>query len=270
MLSFRILGPLEIVTETRILRPRGSKQNALLTTLLASPRQLVSTDALMVELWGEKHPARVENDLHAHISRLRRRLSAMEPDAIDSRLVTHVSGYELMVRDEELDAAGFIRGLEEIRGVTHADSADMVRLRRLLGLWRGRAFANLELGPIRQTASTRYEEYRIAAYQLLFEHELRNGNHSKIISELRELLARYQFHEQFWQQLMVALYRSGRQADALSVYRELGRRLSDHLGLDPSPRMRRYEQAVLDHHPSMNHNLRVSDARTLCPTTSVV
>jgi SARP family transcriptional regulator, regulator of embCAB operon len=259
VLSFRILGPLEIVTEARVLRPRGSKQNTLLMTLLADPCQLVSTETLIVELWGDKHPLSVENDLHAHVSRLRRRLSAMEPGAIDSRVVTHVSGYELVIRDEELDAAGFIKGLEEIRGAAHADSADLVRqLRRLLGLWRGRAFGSHERGPILQAASARYEEHRIAAYQLLFDHELRTGNYSTIIPELRGLLARYEFHEQFWQQLMVALYRSGRQADALNVYRELRHRLSDQLGLDPSPAMREYEQAVLDHRPSINHSLQVS------------
>jgi DNA-binding SARP family transcriptional activator len=261
VLSFRILGPLEIVTEARVLRPRGSKQSALLMTLLASNSQLVSTEALIVELWGDKHPVSVENDLHAHISRLRRRLSAMEPGAIGSRVVTHFSGYELVVRDEELDAACFIRGLEELRADS-ADSADLVRrLRRLLGLWRGQAFGSHERGPSLQAASARYEEHRIAAYQLLFDHELRIGNYSKIIPELRGLLARYEFHEQFWQQLMVALYRSGRQADALNVYRELKHRLSDQLGLDPSPTMRRYELAVLDHHPSINHDLQASYAK---------
>jgi SARP family transcriptional regulator, regulator of embCAB operon len=259
VLSFRILGPLEIVTGARVLRPRGSKQNALLMTLLASPGQLVSAEALIVELWGDEHPGGVENDLHAHISRLRRRLSAMEPGTIDSRVVTHVSGYELVVGDEELDAASFVRGLEELRGVVRADSAEFVRrVRRLLGLWRGQAFGSQDQGPILQAASARYEEHRIAAYQLLFDHELRSGNHSKIIPELHGLLARYEFHEQFWQQLMVALYRSGRQTDALNVYRELERRLSDQLGLDPSPTMRQYEQAVLNHHPSINHNLQVS------------
>lgn len=263
MLSFRILGPLEIVTGTRVLRPRGSKQNALLMTLLASSSQLVSTEALIVELWGDEHPGKVENDLHAHVSRLRRRLSAMEPDTTDSRVVTHVSGYELVVRDEELDAASFIKGLEDLRGTAHADSAASVgRLRRLLGLWRGRAFGSQERGPILAAASSRYEEHRIAAYQLLFDHELRSGNYSKIIPELRGLLARYEFHEQFWQQLMVALYRSGRQTDALTVYRELEHRLSDQLGLDPSPTMRRYEQAVLDHHPSINRDLQVRLCRS--------
>ncbi|HEV2347879.1 MAG TPA: AfsR/SARP family transcriptional regulator [Actinocrinis sp.] len=253
MLSFRILGPLEINTETRVLRPKGSLQSALLTTLLASARQLVPTDALIVELWGEDHPGRVENALQAHISRLRRRLSALEPGAGESRLVTHASGYQLLVRDGELDAASFIIGLEDIRGRAHADATAAVRrLRCLLGLWRGQAFGSLPRGPLRQAAAARYEESRVAALELLYEQELRDGNHARVIPELRELLSRYTFQERFRQLLMVALYRSGRQADALSVYRELWHRLSEELGLEPSPTMRQYERAILDHDPSLN------------------
>jgi SARP family transcriptional regulator, regulator of embCAB operon len=245
VLSFRILGPLEIVTEASALRPRTSKQNALLMTLLANPGHLVSTDALIAELWGENHPERAENDLQAHISRLRRRLATLEPGR-ESRIVTHISGYELIVEKDELDAAAFVNGLDELRSVPEAHPADLAdRLRGLLKLWRGRAFGRQWRGPILQAASARYEEHRIAAYQLLFEHELLNGNHASIIPELRELVANYEFHEKFRQQLMTALYRSGRQADALTVYRELGRRLSDQLGLDPSPAMRQFEQAVL-------------------------
>lgn len=258
MLSFRILGPLEIATGVRTLRPKGSLQSALLTTLLASAGQLVPTDALIVELWGEEHPAHVENALQAHVSRLRRTLAALEPDDADSRLITHASGYQLTVRDQELDADRFIGGLEQIRAAAPADPAGAVgRLRELLGLWRGPAFGTLPRGPIRQSAAARYEESRVAAYELLFEQELRDGNHTRIIPELRELLARYAFQERFRQQLMVALYRSGRQADALSVYRELWHRLSEELGLEPSPTMRQYEQAILDHDPSLNNDLRL-------------
>ena len=257
MLTFRILGPLEMITEAHTLRPKGSLQSALLTTLLANARQLVPTDALIVELWGEEHPSRVENALQAHISRLRRRLSALEPDATESRLVTHASGYQLLVADEELDAADFISGLEEIRGRAHADPSGAVRrLRDLLDLWRGQAFGSLPLGPIRQAAAARYEESRVAALELLFEQELREGNHARIIPELRELLGRYKFQERFRQQLMVALYRSGRQADALNVYRELWHRLSEELGLEPSPTMRQYERAILDHDPSLHLQAR--------------
>ena len=264
MLSFRILGPLEIVTESAVLRPRKSKQNALLMTLPADHGQLVSTDSLIAELWGEDHPDRVENDLQAHISRLRRRLGALEPGG-ESRIVTHASGYECVVADDELDASAFVAGLDDLRGLTEADPADFIgRLRGLLTLWRGCAFGRQGRGPILQAAAARYEEHCIAAYQLLFKQELQSGNHAGIIPELRELVASYELHEKFRQQLMTALYRSGRQADALTAYRELGRRLSDQLGLDPSPAMRQFEQAVLGQYASIDA-LRPSLSR---PTVS--
>jgi DNA-binding SARP family transcriptional activator len=250
VLTFRVLGPLEVTSEKRTIYPKGSKQGTLLAALLANPRQLVSSELLIIELWGEDHPARVENDLQAHVSRLRRQLASLEPAARRSRVVTHISGYELIVDDEELDAARFVTGLDEIRSASPTDSVDSAgRLRKLLGCWRGQAFGHLERGPICQAAAVRYEEHRIAAYQLLFEHELRNRNYSRIIPELRGLLTQYEFHEKFWQQLMIALYHSGRQSDALSVYRDLGRRLSDEFGIDLSPTMREYERAVLAHDP---------------------
>jgi len=252
VLSFRILGSLEIVTEAAVLHPRKSKQNALLVTLLASHGQLVSIDALIAELWGEDYPDRIENDLQAHISRLRRRLGAMEPGG-ETRIVTHASGYECIVAEDELDASAFVDGLDELRGATEAQRPDLIGgLRGLLTLWRGRAFGSQRRGPILHAAAARYEEHRIAAYHLLFEHELQSGNHAGIIPELRELVASYELHEKFQQQLMTALYRSGRQADALTVYRELRRRLSDQLGLDPSPAMRQFEQAVLGQYASID------------------
>lgn len=250
MLTFRVLGPLEVASERITVYPRGSKQGSLLATLLANPRQPVSSDALIIELWGEDYPSRVENDLQAHVSRLRRQLAAMEPAPHRSRVVTHVSGYELIVDDEELDAARFVTGVDEIRRASPEDSADAAsRLRELLGYWRGQAFERLDRGPVCQAAAARYEEHRIAAYQLLFDHELRNHNYSRIIPELRDLLTQYEFHETFYQQLMIALYQSGRLSDALSVYRDLSRRLAEEFGIDPSPTMREYEQAVLAHDP---------------------
>jgi len=250
VLTFRVFGPLEIASEKYTIYPRGSKQGTLLATLLAYPRQPLSSDALIIELWGEDYPARVENDLQAHVSRLRRLLASLEPTSPRSRVVTHTSGYELIVDDEELDAARFVTGVEEIRRASSVDPIDAAnRLRKLLGYWRGQAFGQLERGPMCQAAAARYEEHRIAAYQLLFDHELHNHNYSRIIPELWELLTQYRFHETFYQQLMIALYQSGRQSDALSVYRDLSRRLAEEFGIDPSPNMREYEQAVLSHDP---------------------
>ncbi|MBO3747427.1 AfsR/SARP family transcriptional regulator [Streptosporangiaceae bacterium NEAU-GS5] len=216
-------------------------------------RKVVPTGSLIEELWGGRHPARVENALQAHVSRWRRRLAAMEPEAARPRLVTHPAGYQLMVDDDELDAAVLVDRLDRIRGQHGADPRQTaVELRGLLGLWRGPALGGLAWGPITRAAAHRLEELRIGAWELLFDAELRNGSHQQIISEIQEVLVRHSFNERFWQQFIVALYRSGRQVDALNVYRQLRRRLTEELGLEPSPAMRYYERAILEQDPRLN------------------
>ncbi|HEX4725791.1 MAG TPA: AfsR/SARP family transcriptional regulator [Pseudonocardiaceae bacterium] len=250
MLTFRILGPLEISTPARTVRLRGSLQRGLLMVLLANARKIVSTESLITELWADTHPDNVENALHAHVSRLRQRLASYEPSSERSRLITYPSGYQLMVSDEELDACVFAARLDEIGGRRQDDPAAAVpELRLLLAMWRGQVFGGLAETPLCMAAGARYEELRLAALELLFDGELCAGNHLRIIPELREVLVEHSYKERFHQQLMIALYRSGRQADALDVYRELRRRLTDDLGIEPSPRMRGYERAVLDHDP---------------------
>jgi DNA-binding SARP family transcriptional activator len=218
--------------------------------LLANSRKIVSTESLITELWADDAPDRVENALHAHVSRLRQRLASFEPLAGRSRLITCPSGYQLMVADDELDAAVFTRRLDEI-GRRHADdpAAAVPGLRQLLAMWRGPVFGGIAGTPLCQAAAGRFEELRLATLELLFDGELCAGNHQRIIPELREVLVEHSYKERFHQQLMLALYRAGRQADALDVYRDLRARLTDDLGIEPSPRMRGYERAVLDHDP---------------------
>lgn len=214
---------------------------------------MVLTETLIGELWAEQVPSHVENALQAHVSRLRGRLATLEPERTCVRLVTHPSGYQLLVEDDELDSAVFTRELERIRSEAAAGPAQRAKdLRRILALWRGPVLGGVTAGPLCQAATARYEESRMSALELLFDNELQNGNHANIIPELRELLSRYTYQERFGQQLMIALYRSGRQADALKVYRELWRKLTEELGLEPSPAMRDYERAVLNRDPLLN------------------
>ncbi|MFC4031605.1 BTAD domain-containing putative transcriptional regulator [Streptomyces polygonati] len=257
MLSFHVLGPIEIGSPRQTLRPRGPQQRTLLVVLLANARRLVPIESLIDELWGDKPPRHVENALQAHISRLRQQLALLESADGPSRLVTHPSGYRLMVADEEVDAAVLAAGVERIRSRPQDDDpAVTVReLRRMLELWRGPVFGGPVGGRLCRAAATRYEEMRLAALELLFDSELRNGDHVRIIPELQALLTEDFYKERFRQQLMVALYRSGRQADALAVYRELWRRLTDDLGLEPSPTMRDYERAILDQDPMLDSAL---------------
>jgi DNA-binding SARP family transcriptional activator len=252
-MRFNILGEFEIQAATQIVHPKGSLERALLAVLLVSFRKVVPTAALIEELWGGRYPARVENALQAHVSRWRRRLALLEPEALQPRLVTHPAGYQLLVDDDELDAAMVSHHLEGIRPRAAQDPQRAVtELRSLLGLWRGPALVGVACGPICRAAAVRYEELRIAAWEMLFDAELRSGNHTRMIPEIQDVLAHHSFNERFWQQFIVALYRSGRQVDALNVYRKLRRKLTEELGLEPSPAMRSYERAILAQDPRLN------------------
>lgn len=250
MLSFIVLGPIEIRTPNRVFRPQGTMMQTLLATLLACGERLVRTDALAEELWGATPPAKSDNALQAQISRLRRTLSRLEPDRSESRLITSLPGYRFAAHPAEVDALTFGRRIEEIRSGPDPDPRrDAARLRETLALWRGPVFGGLIGGTICQAAAARYEESRIAALQLLFDLELKAGGHARAVAELTELVGQNPLQEQFCGLLMVALYRSGRQIDALNVYRQLRARLDEELGVEPSPVLRRFELAVLNHDP---------------------
>ncbi|WP_432048344.1 AfsR/SARP family transcriptional regulator [Streptomyces asiaticus] len=243
VLSFRVLGPLEIGTPTQVVRPKGFMQRKLLTVLLANAGNLVPIDPLINELWQEKPPAHVENALQAHVSRLRQKLADWEPDAGTARLVAFPAGYQLNVDEGELDAEIFRAGLERIRDHSADDPAVTVReLRSLLDLWRGPALHGMAGTALCQAAICRLEESRIAALELLYENELELGNYGRVIPELREQLTDQPFRERFWQQLLIALQRSGRHTEARVVYQELRRKVSQELGLDPSPIMHGFDQ----------------------------
>lgn len=222
MLRFHVLGPLEIEYGNNVTRPRGRLRRKVLTLLLVNAGRLVLTDVLVGEVWPQGRPARAENALQAHVSRLRRLLAVVEPEATEPRLVTHPAGYQLNVADDELDATLFTRQLKAIRPLSLQEpDAAARRLRGILTLWRGPALGGVTDGPILAEASARYRESHLAALELLYDCELRCGNHAGVVSELRDLLAPH---------------RRGRQAGTLDVYRQLWHRLSQETGLEPAPR----------------------------------
>ena len=249
MLCFAILGPVRVHRSVEL---RGPFQRTLLATLLVNAGRLVTVDALIREMWGEDFPRRVENALQAHVSRLRRKLNGLEPDRPSSRLASLPSGYHLSVEPDELDAARFTRTLNEVRARPEKDPAEAVdRLREALSLWHGPALSGSVGGPACQAAAARYEEWRTAALELLYEYETRLGRHATVIAELSELVAGDSLNERFCGQLMLALYRAGRQTEALAVYRRMWSRLNEELGVDPSPQLRNYERAILAHDPAL-------------------
>lgn len=254
MTSFLVLGAIEVCTRKQMVRITGTMKQTLLATLLAAHGRLVTIGALAEELWGNTPPAKMENALQAQISRIRRLLQRIEPDRNEARLVTNAAGYRLDVSWSELDASSFLHTVDTIRNRPRADlRRDIADLRAAINMWRGPVFGGLVGGPLCQTTAALYNEALKNAQEMLYDLELRVGNHAKIVPELTELLAQNPMGEQFCSLLMVALYRSGRQTDALEVHRQMRKRLAEELGIEPSPVLRRYEKAILDHDPILLH-----------------
>ncbi|MFE4538991.1 BTAD domain-containing putative transcriptional regulator [Streptomyces scopuliridis] len=252
MLSFSILGALEIHTEAGQVELPGDLQRTLVQVLLISERQPVGGDVLINELWGDSAPDNQSNALQAHVSRLRRRLRSLEPERSVSRLTVHPSGYRLAADDDELDAAQFVRRIRQAEMAALTDPAKAADLlRSALAMWRGPVFGQLPGGTVCRLASARFEEHRLRARELLFDAELNAGHHSRILAELYETHISNPLRERFCEQLMIALYRSGRQTDALDTYRRMWQHLSEEVGVQPSPSLRRVEHAILSHDPSL-------------------
>lgn len=253
-MQFSILGAIEIRKQNHIVRLSGTMQQTLLAALVVSGGTLLTVDALVEELWGTTPPSKVGNALHAQVSRLRRSLARLEPDRTESRLATSASGYLLNVDRSELDAWAFVDTVDVIRNRVEAGLMSnaleyVADIRRALAAWRGPVFGGLTGGPLCQTAAAKYTESRNAALSLLYELEIKSGRSVKILPELTELFAQNPSQEQLCMLLMLALYRSGRQIDALNIYRKFRRRLADNLGIEPTPTLREYERAILAHDP---------------------
>jgi DNA-binding SARP family transcriptional activator len=225
-LDFRILGPLEVVERNRALTLGGSRQRTLLAVLLTRANQVVSADRLIDEVWGEQPPGNAANALHYHVSRLRK---ALGPDA---PIVTRDPGYLIRVGPDELDLLRFERLVEEAQNIEPDGAARL--LREALGLWRGPALADLTETSAARNEIRRLEEVRLSALEQRFEADLALARHAELVGELEAVVCEHPLREQLRAQLMRALYASGRQAEALDVYRETRAMLVDELGNDPA------------------------------------
>jgi predicted ATPase/DNA-binding SARP family transcriptional activator len=261
-MEFRILGPLEVHGETGAIALSAGKPRAILALLLLRRNEPVSAEQLVLALWGNDAPPSVVKRLHVHVSRLRRALG--DPGA----LTTTPAGYQLRVRPDELDAESFARLADEGRAALAAggpERADEL-LRRALELWRGPALADVALEAFAQPEIARLEEQRLGALEARVAADLDLGRHAELVAELRRLVAEQPWRERLHAQLMLALYRSGRQADALDAYRQARQTLIEQLGLEPSGELRRLEQAVLDHDPALtSHRPRGNGASAHTP-----
>ena len=242
-MRFFVLGPLEVRHEGRVLSVGGAKQRALLAVLLLRANEVVGRRVLVDELWGEAPPERATHSLNVRLSRLRKTLDL----GGHSPLVTQPGGYLLRVAPDELDLHVFERLAEDGRqALRHSDPGHAAAsLREALSLWRGGALSDLRSEPFAQVEVDRLEELRLAAIEDRIDADLALGRHSETISELEILVARHPLRERLRGQLMLALYRSGRQADALRVYRETRRELVEGLGIEPGQALRELQGQIL-------------------------
>jgi DNA-binding SARP family transcriptional activator len=236
-MEFRILGPLEVVDGGRTLTLGGPRQRALLALLLTRANHVVSSDSLIDALWGSDAPRTALNALQYHVSKLRKSLTPSEA------IVTEGPGYVMRVTPDELDLLRFER-LREAAHDAQPDEAARV-LRQALSLWRGPPLVDLAREEFAQAEIRRLEELRITTVEQRIDADLALGLHHDVVAELESVVREHPLRERLRGQLMLALYRSGRQAEALNAYRDMRRVLVDELGLEPSPALQELEQAIL-------------------------
>jgi len=256
-MEFRVLGPLEL----RRGRAAG-KQGALLGLLLLHPNRAVGAERLLDALWGGDRPRSAANLLQGYVSQLRKTLGP-------ERIRTVAAGYLVSVTEDELDSLRFARLLDAAR-----EASDPVRtsalLTEALELWRGELLEGLPLDLAAQPEAVRLDNLRREALELRLEVDLDLGRHAHAVAELEALVAREPLRERSRELLMLALYRAGRQADALAEYRRFRTVLAGEIGIEPGPELRRLEQAILRQDPALMPARRASAARLPAPPTPLL
>jgi DNA-binding SARP family transcriptional activator len=235
----RLLGPVELNLNGTRLALGTARERALLARLLLDANRTVSVDQLVDDLWGIHVPATAVKMIHVLVSRLRKLLPA-------GMLLTRPPGYALTISPEALDLVHFERQLEEGRAALAGGAAEDAaqRLKGALALWRGSALAEFD-EPFAVIERRRLDELRQACLEDRIDADLAVGAHAELVGELDALVARHPLRERLHRQLMLALYRSGRQAEALAGYRRFRRLLSTEFGLEPSPELRELERRML-------------------------
>lgn len=237
MPSFRLLGPLEVLADDGAPIPLGgAKQRVVLAALLLRAGEVVSTDSLIDALWGNAAPRTAPTSLQNAISALRKLLG---PDL----LLTRPPGYVLAVDGDSVDLNRFERLLSEAAGREPAERASL--LREALDLWRGEALGELAFETFAQPELRRLGELRLVAAEEWTDAELESGRAAELVPRLESLVAQHPLRERLRGQLMLALYRAGRQADALAAYQDARRSLVEELGLDPGPQLQQLHAAIL-------------------------
>ena len=246
-MDYRILGPLEVLDRGRPLPLGSAKEQTLLGVLLLHANHVVSRERLIDELWGEEVPATAPKAVQVYVSQLRKRLAHN-----GSPIATREVGYVLEVDAECLDVNRFDRLVAEARERAPGETETAARLfRTALALWRGETLAGLRFQSYAASEVARLEHARLGAVMDRIDCDLTLGSHSEVVGELETLVAQHPFEERLRSQLMLALYRTGRQADALRAYREAREMFVQELGIEPSAGVQRLERAILTHDPAI-------------------
>ncbi len=249
-MEFRILGPVQVLRDGQAIEPGSPKQRALLLNLLVHHGRVVSRDRLIEDLWAGSPPSTGLGVLQNYVSQLRK---ALGTDVV----VTRGPGYALEVEPADIDSVRFERLAEDARAALRAGDASRAveQVRRALELWRGPALADVAGEPFAQAEIARLDGLRAVAVETELEAEIAGGRHREVIGRFEALLAEHPLRERLWWLLMLALYRAGRQADALRAYQKARGLLRDELGLDPGAPLRDLEAAILRQDPELDHLL---------------
>jgi DNA-binding SARP family transcriptional activator/tetratricopeptide (TPR) repeat protein len=248
--EYRVLGPVQVHVEGKPAAVGGPKPRALLALLLLNPDRVVPTSQIIEALWGGHPPASGATRVHGVVSELRAAFA--RAGVVPAPIGTHPHGYLFTVTDGQLDLHAFERRLAEARTAAGRGepAAAAAAYRAALGLWRGPALTGVT-APFADAETTRLEERRLVAVEELMEAELALGRHAGLVGELTALVARHPLRERLRQRLMLALYRAGRQAEALEVYQQGRQLLVEQLGLEPGPELERLQRAILAADPEL-------------------
>jgi DNA-binding SARP family transcriptional activator/tetratricopeptide (TPR) repeat protein len=252
-MEFRVLGPVEVWHDGRPLELGPPKHLALVAKLLQHANQVVSVSQLIEALWGEAAPYTAPSILHTYVYRLRRVLQAGNGQTSEEVLCTRPPGYLLRVEEGQFDLHRFealVAAATEASARGDHEAATRM-LRSALSLWRGKALSNVVSEELRRSEAIRLEERRLAALEARIDGDLSLGRHRDLIGELTALAHEHPLWESLHAQLMIALYRSGRPADALAAYRRLRQTLTDELGVEPGSALQRLQRAILMADPSL-------------------
>jgi DNA-binding SARP family transcriptional activator len=251
-LRIEVLGPVELTYDDNVVVVPGAKQRAVLAALATTPCRPVSIDALLDAVWGEDLPDGVQHSLQQHVSSLRKAVAAAGHPDPTVAIARKGPAYALMA--DSVDTDGFERDASTATaaGRQHDWLEASTATANALSPWRGAAFADARDSLLVQAAATRLDAMRVAVLETRFEAMLALGRAAEILPEIREAVAHDALHEQFQYQLMLALYRNGRQADALDAFQSARHALVDQLGIEPGPELRALEQAILEHRPELD------------------